>query len=85
MSSATAIGLLEPVTVRPPGDTVTVYEVIAEPPSVAGGAKVTTASVPTAVAATLVGTPGGPSGVTAFDGADAALVPEPFMAVTAKV
>jgi hypothetical protein len=37
------IGELAPVAVRPPGDEVTMYEVIGEDPELAGGVNVTVA------------------------------------------
>ena len=61
---------------------------IAEPPFDAGAVKVTVAWPLPAVAVTPVGAPGtvAPwSGVTGFDGAEAAPVPTPFVAVTVKV
>ena len=58
----------------------------AEPPLDAGAAQETT-DWPLAfeVAATPVGAPGGPDGVTAFDGADAGPVPDPLVALTVNV
>jgi hypothetical protein len=52
----------EPLTVIvwPPGDAVTVYEVIALPPSEAGGDQVIVADKFPVVAVTLRGGPGGP-------------------------
>ncbi|HET7549055.1 MAG TPA: hypothetical protein VFJ86_14890 [Usitatibacter sp.] len=71
--------------VMPEGEEVAVYETIGEPPSVAGAVKATLACALPAVAMPIVGAPGGPSGVTLFDGADAALVPTELVAVTVKV
>ena len=59
------------LAVRPPGDDVTVYPVIALPPLDAGAVQVTVAWVLPAVATTLVGAPGTVAaavGVTEFDG-----------------
>jgi hypothetical protein len=79
--------LVRPVTVQeflvaialqalPSGLEVTVYFVIGRPP-VSTGAIQETTETPSAldVAATLVGASGGPSGVTAADGSEAALPP----------
>ena len=54
----TAIGLAVPVPVIPPGLDVTVYPVIAEPPSLAGAVKATVACAFPAVAVPIVGAPG---------------------------
>ena len=54
----TTIGLPAPVAVFPSGDEVTVYEVIAAPPSDDGGVKLTLACPSPAVAVTAVGCPG---------------------------
>jgi hypothetical protein len=84
----TTIGLLAPLTVFPPGETVTVYDVIGAPPSTTGGVNVTTAIPFPAVALTPVGAPGARAanpGVTLFDGADGTPVPIPFDAVTVNV
>ena len=53
------IGLLVPVAVMPSGDEVTVKDVIAEPLSDAGGAKLTLAWPSPAPAAAPVGAEGG--------------------------
>jgi hypothetical protein len=81
-------GLPAPDAVLLPGDEVTVYEVIAEPPSDAGGVNVTVACPFPAVAATPVGAPGAvvtEAGVTWFDTLDGTLVPAEFVALTVKV
>jgi hypothetical protein len=81
----TVNGLAAPVAVSPPGDAVTVYEVIADPPFDAGALNVTVAWPFPAVAAPALGAPGtvgGTDGVTVFDGADAGPVPTLFVAVT---
>jgi hypothetical protein len=56
-----------------------------EPPSEAGGVKVTVAWALPAVALTPVGAPGGTKGVTLFEGVDAGPVPSPLVAVTVNV
>jgi hypothetical protein len=71
--------------VCPPGDEVTVYDVIAEPPSDAGALKLTLACRSPGVADTPVGAPGTVRGVTAADGADAAPVPATLVAATVNV
>jgi len=74
------------VQVLPPGLAVAVYEVIAEPPVLAGAAQLTATDVevvvPTAVAD--VGTPGTPA-VTAVEADEAVPVPSALVAVTVKV
>ena len=81
----TVIGEATPLTLMAPGDDVTVYEVIAEPPAEAGGANVTVACMFPAVAAPIVGGPGSAAGVTLFEGADAGPMPTALVAVTVKV
>ena len=67
------IGLDAPVAVGPPGDEVTVYATIGEPPSDAGAAKLTDAWPAPAVAVTPVGAPGRlPAGRDGVVGADVA-------------
>ena len=58
-------GLPDPVAVLFPVDEVTVYEVIADPPSETGGTNVITAIVLPAVAVTPVGGPGATVAVSA--------------------
>ena len=58
VSPPIVIGLAEPLAVLPPGDDVTVYDVIGEPPFEAGAAKDTVAAPLLAVAETAVGAPG---------------------------
>ena len=73
-------------TVMPPGAAVTVYPVIADPPSVADADHDTTAWVLPAVAETPPGADGVcNAGTTEADGADDGLVPTPLVAVTVKV
>ena len=71
--------------VAPPGLDVTVYDVIAAPPLLAGAVHVTVALALPADAVTPVGAPGTVLGVTALDAADAGPAPEPFVAVTVNV
>ena len=79
------IGEAAPLAAMPPGDDVTVYEVIGDPPFDAGGVNVTVACAMPAVAVPIVGAPGRPAGVTLLEGADAAPVPTALVAVTVKV
>jgi hypothetical protein len=67
------------------GEEVAVYDVIAEPPVLAGAVKATVACALPAVAVPIVGAPGSVAGVTLFDGADAALVPRALVAATVNV
>jgi hypothetical protein len=73
------------VHVRVPGLEVTVYDVIAAPPLLAGAVHETVAEPLPAVAVTPVGAPGTVLGVTALDAADAGPCPDPFVARTVKV
>jgi hypothetical protein len=84
-SPFTIIGLAEPVPVKPPGSEVTVYPVIAEPPSLAGAVNVTVACAFPAVADPIVGAPGTVDGVTALEAALTGPVPLALVAVTVKV
>ena len=71
--------------VAPPGDAVTVYELIAAPPFETGAVQDTTDDAFTAlVAPTEVGAPGTVEGTTAADTA-ATPVPDAFVAVTLNV
>ena len=81
----TVIGEAGPLAVRPPGDEVTVYDVIGVPPLEAGGVNATVACALPAVATTLVGAPGNAAGVTLFEGAEAGPVPTALVAATVKV
>src|SRR5579871_2763282 len=85
VSPDTVMGLPGPVAVAPPGDAVTVKEVIAAPPSAAGGKKLTLACAFPGVAVTDRGGPGTPGAtVWMLTGAEVAvLVPPPFVAETA--
>jgi hypothetical protein len=84
VSPVTAMGLALPDAVAPPGDAVTVYELIGEPLS-AGAVKTMVACRSPPTADTSVGAPGRPAGVTLFDAAEAGPVPTPFVAVTVNV
>jgi hypothetical protein len=87
-SPVTVIAPPDPDAVCPPGEAVTVYEVIAAPPSEAGGANATVAWPFPAMAVTLVGAPGAIGvvpGKTVFDTADGTLSPSTLWAVTVNV
>ena len=72
--------------VKPPGEEVAVYPVIAEPPLLTGAVQDTTDWVlALEVAVTLVGAPGVVAGMAAADAADAGPVPVVLVAVTVKV
>ena len=76
------------VALAPAGLEVTVYEVMALPPSLAGAVQETDAEALPAVAETAVGAPGtvaGATGVTLLEGAEAALLPTALVATTVKV
>ena len=74
------------VPVMPPGDEVAVYNVIVDPPSLAGAVYVTVASVEdVAVAVPIVGAPGTLAVVTLLDDALAGPVPITLVAVTVNV
>ncbi len=79
------IGLVVPVPVRPPGELITVYPVMALPPLAAGAVKVTEADPLPAVAVPMVGAPGTVAGVTELEALEAAPVPTALVAVTVKV
>jgi len=87
--SGTVIGPDVPVkAVRPPvlaGDNMTVYPVMALPPSDAGGEKFTVICESPGVAVTFCGAVGTVTGVTVPDGDAAGLVPKAFVAVTVIV
>ena len=76
------IGLFVPVKVWPPGDTVTLYEVMGLPPFEAGAVKEMIACAFPALTETPVGDDGGAAGVTVAEDADGGLVPAAFVAVT---
>src|SRR5665648_624107 len=73
------------VAVAPPGDAVTVYPVIDEPPLLAGAVQLTVAEAFPGVADTAVGAPGTVLGVTAALATDASEVPTLLVAVTVNV
>ena len=73
------------VQLRPPGDEVTVYPVIAEPPVLAGLVHVIVACEAPAVALRPVGAPGVLAGITAVDASEAELVPRELVAVMVNV
>ena len=79
------IGLADPIPVIPPGFDVTVYPVIAELPSLAGGTNVTVACAFPDVAVPIVGAPGTVEGITGFETELAGPVPMALVAVTVKV
>jgi len=80
------IGDEAPVAVKLPGEEVTVYPVIADPPVFVGAVKLTVALPLLPVAEILVGTPGAiAAGVTADDALEAVPVPTELVAVTVKV
>jgi hypothetical protein len=85
VSPLIVIGLEAPVAVPPPGNAVTVYEVIGLPPFEAGGEKLTVACPSPATAVTFDGASGKVAGTTALDGAELAPVPTAFVAVTVNV
>jgi hypothetical protein len=78
-------GELAPVAVKLPGEEVTVYPVMALPPSEAGAVNATLAWALPAVATGLVGAPGTVLGVTAADATDAREFPAALVATTVKV
>ena len=90
-----SVSLVRPVTVAvvapvvsavtPPGEEVTVYFVIAEPPLLVGAVHDTEASPLPAVAVTLVGAPGTVRGVTAFEASAASESPAVLVATTVNV
>jgi hypothetical protein len=75
----------EVVQVLPPGLAVTVYPRIGRPPVAIGAFHTTNAPLAPEVAVTLVGAPGTAAGVADAEGAEAAPLPAPFVAVTVKV
>jgi hypothetical protein len=73
------------VALSPPGDAVTVYPVIADPPLLVGAVHDTTAEALPAAATAPVGAPGTVLGVTAALANDAGDVPAALAAVTVNV
>jgi hypothetical protein len=86
VSPVTVIGEDVPVAVKPPGEEVTVYPVIAEPPLSLGAVKLTVALPLLPLALIPVGTPGAiGNGVTADDGVELVPGPTALVATTVKV
>jgi len=81
----TTIGLVAPVPVNPPGEEVTVYPVIADPPFEAGALNATETCAFPKVPTAAVGAPGTVAGVTDADAEDAEPFPIAFVAVTVNV
>jgi hypothetical protein len=71
--------------VKEPGDEVTVYPVIAEPPVSVGAVHETTTEALPRVPLTAVGEPGTVAGVTEAEAVEELEVPTSFVAVTVKV
>jgi hypothetical protein len=84
-SPVTVIGEAVPDAVNPPGLHVAVYEVMGDPPSLAGAMNAIAACMLPAVAVPIVGAPGTVAGVTLPEAADAGPVPSAFVAVTVNV
>ena len=78
------MGEAPPLALMPPGEDVTVYDVIGEPPLEAGAVNVTVACPLPAVAVPIVGAPGTAPGVT-LTAAEAGPVPAAFVAVTEQL
>ncbi len=85
VNPVTVIGEVPPVAVIPPGEDVTVYKVIAEPPFLTGTEKIIVASPFPRVAVPMIGASGTVAGVAELLTAEATLVPTAFVAVTVKV
>jgi hypothetical protein len=81
------VAVVAPVvlTVAPPGEVVTVYPVIRDPPVVAGAIHETRAWVLPAMAVTAVGAPGTVLGVTVALAVDATEDPAALVAVTVNL
>ena len=78
--------VVEEVQVKPPGEEVTVYKVMGDPPLELGAVQVTFAEVAEATTAlTLVGAPGAAAGVIELEGGEAGEVPIALVAVKVKV
>jgi hypothetical protein len=72
--------------VKPPGEEVAVYPVMAEPPLLTGAVQETTDwALALEVAVTPVGAPAGVAGMAAAEAAEGDPVPVPLVAVTVKV
>ena len=85
LNPMTTIGELEPSAIIPLGFDMTLYPVIADPPSLIGAVKLTEAEALPAVTVPMVGAPGIVAGVMALDATDADPVPTLLVAVTVKV
>lgn len=86
VSPLTMSGLALPVTARPPGDAVAVYELMLRPPVLEGAVKETVTLRFAPATEVIAGAPGTPVGVTALEALEAAPVfPALFVAVTVKV
>ncbi len=85
VSPETVIGDELPVPVNPPGEEVTVYPVIADPPLLEEAVKDTVADPLPATAETLIGASGTVFGVTAVDALEATELPTAFVATTVNV
>jgi hypothetical protein len=81
----TTRGELVPVVVKSPGEDVTVYAVIALPPSEVGGLNATLACALPAVATGPVGAPETVIGVTAVEATEATELPAALVATTVNV
>ena len=81
----TTRGEFAPVAIKPPGEDVTLYPVMALPPVEFGAVNATLTCALPAVATGLVGAPGTVIGVTAADAAEATEFPTALVATTVKV
>ena len=78
------MGVAAPLALMPPGEDVTVYEVIGEPPFDAGARNETVACALPAAAVPMIGAPGTAPGVT-LTAAEAGPVPTAFVALTEQL
>ena len=85
VSPVTVAEVVDDVAVKLPGDDVTVYEVMTDPPVDAGALHETVDCPFPADALTLVGLPGTVIGVTGEDATDASEFPILFTAITVNV
>ena len=85
LSPATVVDVAVLVAMTPPGEEVTVYIFIEEPPSSTGADHTTLAWVSPPTALTFVGAPGPSLGTTAFEGVDVTLSPIALVANTVNV
>ena len=77
------MGDAAPLAVTPPGEDVTVYEVIVEPPLEAGGVNATVACASPAVAGPIAGAPGTVAPMAMENGCD--VLTDPAAPVTTPV